>query len=276
MSFGPYITQMEDSLRREFSVIRVESLDQMTKAAVNALIATVRGLIDKAYNRYIRGVLIFLLKFMRGEVKMFHDMIDGSRLPASNNRLWSSIMNSPLPGNGQFMLHMLEALRVVTQAKVADTIYKAAANATPVADALAALVGSPSNLFGTSVMAKAGAQNTIVIDTIVQHISQMTEAAVASSTFNEYTWVSIIDKGTTPICRERDGQVYVYGEGPLSPAHYGCRSMTVPGRVTDEPATYAAWLTTQPASIVRDLGNIISPRPLSLDGFMSKLDLILQ
>ncbi len=41
-------------------------------------------------------------------------------------------------------------------------------------------------------------------------------------------WVSTLDGRTTPICIARDGEVYPVDSGPRPPAHYGCRSTTVP------------------------------------------------
>lgn len=41
-------------------------------------------------------------------------------------------------------------------------------------------------------------------------------------------WVSTLDGRTTPICIARDGEEYPVDSGPRPPAHYGCRSTTVP------------------------------------------------
>lgn len=43
-----------------------------------------------------------------------------------------------------------------------------------------------------------------------------------------YEWVSTLDSKTTLICASRDGKVYQRGQGPLPPAHWGCRSTIVP------------------------------------------------
>lgn len=41
-------------------------------------------------------------------------------------------------------------------------------------------------------------------------------------------WVSTLDGRTTPICIARDGEEYPVDSGPRPPAHYNCRSTTVP------------------------------------------------
>jgi SPP1 gp7 family putative phage head morphogenesis protein len=85
-------------------------------------------------------------------------------------------------------------------------------------------------------------------------------------------WVSTLDTRTSPICRDRDGEVYPPNEGPRPPAHPNCRSTTVPvtkswdelgvdaeeigeserasmdGQVA-EKLTYAEWLRKQSAAV---------------------------
>ena len=43
-----------------------------------------------------------------------------------------------------------------------------------------------------------------------------------------YEWLSTLDSRTSPICQSRDGKTWKTGKGPLPPAHYNCRSTTVP------------------------------------------------
>lgn len=95
-----------------------------------------------------------------------------------------------------------------------------------------------------------------------------------------YRWVSILDDGTTQICRSLDGQVFAFGKGPLPPAHVNCRSSIIAemlgrwlrrgptGRFVkrderlatgakgvervDGGTTYYEWLKTQPAAFQVD------------------------
>lgn len=43
-----------------------------------------------------------------------------------------------------------------------------------------------------------------------------------------YIWISTLDFNTSNICRHLDGKEYKHGKGPLPPAHYQCRSTTLP------------------------------------------------
>lgn len=46
--------------------------------------------------------------------------------------------------------------------------------------------------------------------------------------FSGVQWVSTLDARTTPICQQRDGEVYPLDKGPRPPAHVNCRSTVVP------------------------------------------------
>lgn len=88
---------------------------------------------------------------------------------------------------------------------------------------------------------------------------------------DQYQWVSTLDGLTSLICMGRDGNVYQIGEGPMPPAHFNCRSTTIP-KVRSEynlnvpgmrPAIgadgveqisssvrYSGWLRQQPKSFI--------------------------
>jgi hypothetical protein len=84
----------------------------------------------------------------------------------------------------------------------------------------------------------------------------MVAQAVASALFSHYKWISVMDGYTTEICRERDDKAYRYGQGPVPPAHYRCRSVTVPlSSLFDDfsaPTLYA-WLKRQPRAVQVEL-----------------------
>jgi SPP1 gp7 family putative phage head morphogenesis protein len=81
--------------------------------------------------------------------------------------------------------------------------------------------------------------------------------------FQGVQWVSTLDSRTTPICQERDGNLYPIDSGPRPPAHINCRSTIVPvlkgaralglppttrasmdGQVAED-VTYGEWLRRQ-------------------------------
>ena len=169
--------------------------------------------------------------------------------------------------------------------------------ATP-AEALAAIIGSPAGdrTPGQSKDGKAppiptpngglsallNRQGQAVTNTILQHVAAQTNFNTAKTVFDRYLWVSVLDDGTTLICRDRNGNVYVYGKGPLPPAHVGCRSSTIPfdgtGPVT--MPTFKMWASGQPQEFVNDAfdaepgSTYEGSRALSLEAFRGKFGLI--
>lgn len=114
-------------------------------------------------------------------------------------------------------------------------------------------------------------------------VAQTTMAHVASEarfqTYKEnddiiigYKWVSTLDSRTSDICRARDGKVYLFTDKaqPKPPAHYRCRSTTIPqlspefdfldegttrassgadgGKQVAADTSYYGWLKQQPAA----------------------------
>lgn len=291
IGFNPRAKEIRDELRKLLAVLDVDTLDSLTKAQISALASAARAIVQRVMNRYVADILKFLRKLMDGERELYAKMVTGEPeagakpvygplasqdTATGRNRLWLAIMAAPLPGNGQFVQNMLDALAIRAAGRVGDAIQKAWANGSTVREASAALVGDKTTLFGTGAVSAIQRQNETLLDTVIQHISQMVCSAVGSAIYAKYWWSSLIDSGTTAICVERDGNSYTYGDGPIPPAHYGCRSKTIPGPHEAVPATYNAWLKQQPADVVSDMGDLTAPTPLSLEAFMSKLPLILQ
>jgi len=97
------------------------------------------------------------------------------------------------------------------------------------------------------------------IRTIVRtSVTQVTDAAreevaLANSDITEkYIYRALLDSRTTALCRSLDGNIYKWGEGPVPPLHWNCRSIRVAlikgaeeiqkSRFTD----YATWLEKNP------------------------------
>lgn len=70
-----------------------------------------------------------------------------------------------------------------------------------------------------------------LVRTAVSHTSTVAREnlyAANKDLFKGVKWVSTLDGRTTPICQKRDGKIYKMEEGPRPPAHWACRSTTVP------------------------------------------------
>lgn len=106
----------------------------------------------------------------------------------------------------------------------------------------------------------------------VANVSRTETYAGNRDIVQEYEWVATLDSRTTLVCASRDGKRYpVTGDNPRPPAHYNCRSTTVPlidpkydlgakvkgerpqvgakgAGTTSAKTTFGSWLNKQPAS----------------------------
>ena len=80
-----------------------------------------------------------------------------------------------------------------------------------------------------------------LISTIINHAAAMGRANVYGKNNNlvgKYRWVSTLDGRTTLLCMSRDQKEYLVGSGPMPPAHYGCRSTTIPDIIAENSSIY--------------------------------------
>lgn len=98
--------------------------------------------------------------------------------------------------------------------------------------------------------------------TVVNHVSSVGRSETyAANGVEKFEWVATLDSRTTLICGSRDGKTFRVGFGPMPPAHWNCRSTTVPagttrvsrpavvdGKVQHTKQTYAQWLKRQSKS----------------------------
>lgn len=221
--------------------------------------------------------------------------VDGS--DDANQQLWANITNAPVPANGQLLLASIDAFGTNASIRIQALMRQGYANGWTTQQAEFALLGKGDDfaggLFGTLLN-----QHTALLATIVQHISSEAQGAVDSVYFEQYQWVAVMDGKTTVICISRNGVVYVYGEGPLPPAHYFCRSKAVPvasgTHLHAIPDSYFDWLLTQPSWFLDDImgheraaqllagdltaanfAQISTTKPLTLSEFQGKVKYIL-
>jgi len=117
-------------------------------------------------------------------------------------------------------------------------------------------------------------QAQALVSTILSHASSAGRLATYEQNSNlvsQYQWVSTLDGLTSLICMGRDGNQYDVGVGPMPPAHFNCRSTTIPlvdpkyrleikgqrpsigadgTQVVSSNTKYSGWLRQQPKSFV--------------------------
>ena len=78
-----------------------------------------------------------------------------------------------------------------------------------------------------------------LINTIVSHTSSISRNEIykANDKYIEgFRWISTLDSSTTFVCMKRDQEVYRVGIDPMPPAHYNCRSTTIPAIIGEKQA----------------------------------------
>lgn len=150
--------------------------------------------------------------------------IDGS--DEGFNKFWKLMLASPLPANGVMLKDFINAFSVSAQASIENLIRQGYVNGWTIRETLAQLVGTTSGERGQ--IQRISTQNDSVMSTAFQFVAAMSGSAVSSAVFGRYIWLSVMDNRTTVICRSRNLKIYVYGVGPLPPAHIRCRSHTMP------------------------------------------------
>ena len=131
-------------------------------------------------------------------------------------------------------------------------------------------------LAGGTGMKLANNQVRTIVRTSVNQVQTMANQAVYSANqevTKRYEYVATLDARTSAICGSLDGKTFKYGEGPMPPQHFNCRSTTVPiiddddlrkrfpdtrpsevGRVPQD-LSYPDWLKRNPNMQTQALGN---------------------
>lgn len=279
--FNDVLLELQTELRKQFSRLRYTTLDEMTKSTLRSFITSLRESQWRIYNGYTTVLLRMLRDFMEADVdvttELFSEvtgqtleeaqnsnefaallgLLAASGTDKGNDRLWSTILNSPIPANGLLLLPFITGFTNSAVNAIENIIRKGVANRWTVNETLEAILGTKGANFRDGALNGVNNQAGAVIATVLQHISATTQGGVGSIFYRKYRWVSIIDNATTEICRGRNGKIYEYGKGPLPPAHIRCRSKVVPVSVEsgddDGPRSYYAWLRTQPAEVQNDI-----------------------
>lgn len=171
---------------------------------------------------------------------------------------------------GRTGVNINTAIRMMS-AKHASTVRQTIMDGVTLGDTTADIARSVSSIVNTVQRRDV---NTVV-RTAINHASSMARSSMYeanSDILQGYEWVSTLDSKTSLICGGRDGIIYTNPTDPRPPAHFSCRSTTIP-KVKDEyklagfegerPAigaggvesvsankSYGTWLKTQPKEFV--------------------------
>lgn len=181
--------------------------------------------------------------------------IDLSAASPNRKAMWAKLTNDIVPGPGVAPGELIGSYFGSVTKDVLALVRNAYADNLTAKDILTRLVGTRNNRFKDGLLNRFRNQYGAMTDTLIQHITSAVSQTIGKVFSDNYEWISVLDSGTTDICRSRNGNVYEYGHGPQPPAHYRCRSRTRPVFVTETapvPPTFYAWLKDQPTIIQND------------------------
>lgn len=288
--FNFVLAELRLELNKLLRRVKYKTLDGLTKAELNRLVAALRDSQSKVYNAYTQQVLKQLKDFMAADLEVSRrayvqsvlqddseSIVSAERavrfLEEENNqtaaiplfglaaitgndeRLWSAVTNAPIPANGIYIVPFIKTFSTSAQAGVENIVRKAWANGWTLEETISAITGEDARQGTSSQLQRVGVQASAVLATAVQHVSAIVGAGVMSALFGWYMWHSVIDNATTEICRSRNRHRYRYGAGPIPPAHIRCRSHIAPIVGTDDIAaeSFYTWAVNQPQDVQDDI-----------------------
>lgn len=286
------LAELGEEVEDLFRHVKYRTLDGLSKAALNKLLIQLRELQSRIYTKYTESLIVDLRAFMNVDAEVSRIVyatakveIDadedeepmdeetalsvieavneeetlvplfGLSVALSNDKIWSATINAPMPANGIYIVPFIKGFSVSAQANVENLIRRGYANRWTVAEVVQAITGRTVQGTGGAIQ-RIEQQGAAVVATAMQHVDSIVNAAIGSSLFSRYRWISVMDSGTTEICRSRNRHIYRYGHGPLPPAHIRCRSTISPnvGNNSDsDEDTFYNWIVRQPAIVQTEI-----------------------
>jgi hypothetical protein len=251
------ILDLSNALQNRLRTVTFENLGDMRKVDLTILLMDLRKIANGVFNYYLNSLIKWLQDYISADREFWQVALSAYKDPVVYERakedkkhefvalpftgapkaetIFSYAKNNPIGANGALPLDFAQGFLNLASGRIAQETAKAFANVETKSQLLDALIGDMPTFGGAKAKGKQDSllnllarQGDAMQRTVIQHFAAATNMKVAATGFAQYLWVSVIDGHTTVICMDRNGNVYVYGEGPEPPAHIGCRSSTVP------------------------------------------------
>jgi SPP1 gp7 family putative phage head morphogenesis protein len=254
------LTQLRKEMTQLLNATPYQTLDGLTKAKITVLRQALRDLQKRAFSHYTSEAMEMLRDFSDASLTVNRRVwayaklhleadeadqpppeeppsdktalaillgLGAAKVATDGARAWAMVNNSVIPAFGLYILPLIEGVGVSAMAKTDAAVQKAWSNKQTVSELIQELTANTPQ-GQSSVWKNAATASKTVINTAVQHVATNIMQAVVSQFFGRYRWDSVIDSRTSDICRSRNQTTYVFGAGPLPPAHPNCRSHIFP------------------------------------------------
>lgn len=252
------------------------NLGDMTTKEYKAYQRRISEQLDRTLTRSKQVLLSDLEKLSNTNNKVlraiYGDRLTRRRLPTDGS-IWSSVQRRILGATGDTFEALIDTYYASLKNSIVKELRKARVNNSTPREFYNVFRGTRDAMFKDGLLNRFRNQANTVISTAIQHISTVAQDRYGSIFGERYRWVSVIDNVTTDVCRHRDGKTYIYGKGPLPPAHHNCRSTTVPedSDTRNDPANYFEWLGRQPFIVLQDIVGTDKAQAIK-DGKAKKVD----
>lgn len=278
------VIDLDRAIRTLFGRVDIQILGDMPKRDFDRFMVRLRRNVNLIYEHHSRLFVRETKKFIGVEIGMFQSMFradTAKRIPAPElATMWGRYLRTTNTATGMNLIQGVTSFRnsgltAIERAARSGYVAKLAT-----VDVLRNIVGIQSRGYQGGVLKRVPSWATSLAGTTFQHGSGYTSNNIGKEYYNQYQWISVMDENTTDICTELNEQVFEYGEGPTPPAHYNCRSETVPYVGDSPPTSLAEWLEDQPGKFLDDVfkagdRTLDNVKVISLDGFRNKREIIL-
>lgn len=255
-----YLTALEKIIKRELGKLPFNRVDALTKTGRRAVITRIQRAQKAALKEWRADLMTSLREYAKTDSTIAASVMrqHGKIKKPAIQELWAEVAKTNVKGSNTPVRQMLDKMSAQQMKAIDTTIRQAFDAGETIDDVYGAIRGTKETGYSDGLLRKYRDDLRANGKTIFQHVKGRVHSAVASGTFSRYRWVSVIDSATSSICRGRNGKVYTYGDGPLPPAHFNCRSSVVPiADNVDEPSDldppFFEWVQKQPEEFIRDI-----------------------
>lgn len=278
--FPKVLGRLDSVLRANLAHITYENLGDANKRELNKLLVDLRKAMRAIFDPWLNELVVWLERYMQVEVGAFAQYFETEADPAP---IFAATKTEPMGANGLFWLPFIRGSASYAMLRIERLVTAGYANRLTKDEVARSLLGTKNNRYKDGIGRLLDNASSAAVNTVMQHMSAQAAMTTAKKVFGKYEWISVIDDGTTNICLGRDGKIYVFGRGPVPPAHVGCRSIIVPdyGRATTPELRFSMWASSQPAAFVNDAFDVKpssryeGSRAISLEQYQGKRSLIL-
>ena len=231
--FPKVLAQLDRALRTGLAHIDYASLGELSKRKLNDLLVALRKSMRAVFDPWLKILVEWLERFMQVEVEAFNAYFGGD---VQYESVFASSKTEPM-SDGLFWLPLLSGSTVYAMTKIERLVIMGYANQQSPDEIVRGFLGTKGNNFKDGIGRLIDNSTTAAVSTAMQHLSAQASMNVAKRVFSagatgaagaaggaglgalvatgQYEWYSVLDDVTTKICRDRDGNRYVYGRGPV-------------------------------------------------------------